>query len=1144
MNPDALSHRNRNRERDLFLDALDLRDPDAQRAFLLRECRDEPELLRAVGDLLKHHRDDGFLQQAAGVAVLAQVARDRVDPQEGGTSSENLPEFIGPFRLVEKIGEGGCGTVYLAEQQQPVRRRVALKLIRLGMDTPRVIARFEAERQALAMMDHPSIARVLEAGATPQGRPYFVMELVRGVKITEFCERNRLSVAELIRLFIQVCDAVQHAHQKGIIHRDLKPSNVLVTMEGATPVPKVIDFGIAKAIHERLTDRPVVTGFHAFVGTPAYTSPEQAEMSSLDVDTRSDIYSLGVILYELLTGLTPFDPERLSQSGLDEMRRIIREDEPVRPSRRRHAASRGKDGSPESRREEERFGNEMREDLDWVVMKCLEKDRARRYGTVRELALDLQRFLGQEPVTARPPTPGYRLLKFIRRNRTLVTAAGVVGVGLAIATGVSTWQAVRATRAEVEQSRLRIAAEEGQGREVVLLRDAQREREVARRHAYNSDMNLVRQAFDLHNLGRVTDLLNRHLPMEGQPDRRQWEWRYFWDQARSSAQFAFPRQPSRIASITISQNGRLMVTADDSGTLKLWDVPGRREIGTLVEHGKRVRAVAFSPDASLVATVMRQSDDQNQLQIWSTATRQPVRARAIGRGGFGLRFAPDNSKVVFHDLEWRRIEWDIAEGLVRPTQEEFPERNQPGPALWPVISADGRFAVGWDWAGQINLRPLSGDSPARNFPAFGAPPAAWSFSPDGNLLAVSPSFLVEATDILLFDTRSGLPAASLHGNGSWVPAIAFSPDGHLLASAGADQVIRIWDVGSNREVTSLRGHLLEVNALAWGPDGSTLVSGSKDGSLLAWDLRNLEKREPYTSLPGKTRCFAFLGESEGILTVDHSGALHWWDATLHEREHVEGLDGALDAVQVDRTTGRVILGSRQGGIRVIDWATRVTVTNIVASGVNRPGTRFVAQGGKLVVMVPNTSVQVWDMADWTLKASWKLDSRTVPEFVVSPDARRMVVKGDGPGIRFLSLVDGRQENAFVGRSIGRGPMSFSPDGRTFAHGSGEGLVGLRDVGTGEFIDELRGHLNGVHGVCFSPDGQRLVSTSVGRESIKLWDMETRNEVATLAATGGPLADPAFSPDGSWLVAINAQRTACVWRAPTLRQIDADTDSHR
>ncbi|HEY1629175.1 MAG TPA: serine/threonine-protein kinase [Tepidisphaeraceae bacterium] len=378
---------------------------------------------------------------------------------------EAAGSVIGRYKLLEKLGEGGFGAVYVAEQKEPIKRRVALKIIKLGMDTRQIVARFEAERQALAMMDHPNIAKVFDAGATQAGRPFFVMELVRGIPITLYCDKHSLPMKERLKLFIQICNAIQHAHQKGIIHRDIKPTNILVTLHDGTPVPKVIDFGIAKATHGELTDKTVYTQFQQFIGTPMYMSPEQAEMSGLDIDTRSDIYSLGVLLYELLTGKTPFDASELMQHGLDEIRRAIREKEAMRPSARLSRMS-----SEESTNAAQRRGSDrgrligmLRGDLDWIVMKCLEKDRTRRFATASGLSEDVQRYLDSRPVQARPPSKIYRLEKLARRNKLAFVATTAVIIALVGGMTLATLGFVQASRQRDAADRAR--ASEAQARQ-------------------------------------------------------------------------------------------------------------------------------------------------------------------------------------------------------------------------------------------------------------------------------------------------------------------------------------------------------------------------------------------------------------------------------------------------------------------------------------------------------------------------------------------------------------------------------------------------------------------------------------------------------------------------------------------------------
>ena len=457
-------------------------DGEARQAYLDQVCGGNRGLRDRVNALLHVYEQERSFLESTPVEPGAAPTVDLPRLVEGpGT-------VIGPYKLLEQIGEGGMGVVYMAEQTHPVRRKVALKIIKPGMDTKQVIARFEAERQALAMMDHHHIARVLDAGATESGRPYFVMELVKGIPITDYCDRNRLAIEDRLELFVQACQAVQHAHQKGIIHRDLKPSNVLVTMIDGAAVPKVIDFGVAKAMGQQLTEKTLFTGFAQLIGTPLYMSPEQAEFSGVDVDTRSDIYALGVLLYELLTGTTPFNAETFRTAAYDEIRRIIREVEPLRPSTRISTLEATAATVSANRKSDPRtLGRVMRGELDWIVMRCLEKDRTRRYETASGLAADVRNYLGGEPVRACPPSARYRFAKFARRHRVALATSAVVAMALVLGTAVSTWQAVRATRAEraalraeatIRRERDRAVKAEGQATE--SARKAQTEAAVSK----------------------------------------------------------------------------------------------------------------------------------------------------------------------------------------------------------------------------------------------------------------------------------------------------------------------------------------------------------------------------------------------------------------------------------------------------------------------------------------------------------------------------------------------------------------------------------------------------------------------------------------------------------------------------------------
>jgi serine/threonine protein kinase len=845
-----------NSTREELLFGLALTKPASERAaWLDRECGDDSALRGRLEALLEAHE-----QSHASLTVETQVlnsAKDRriANQSEGESSSTLKLEFadspldeavgqtLGRYKLLEKLGEGGCGVVYVAEQTEPVRRRVALKVIKLGMDTKAVVARFEAERQALAMMDHPNIARVLDAGATETGRPYFVMELVRGIKITDYCDQNNLATRNRLDLFIKVCQSIQHAHQKGIIHRDIKPSNILVTLYDGVPVPKVIDFGIAKATEGRLTDATVYTQLHQFIGTPAYMSPEQAEMSGLDVDTRSDIYSLGVLLYELLTGRTPFDAKELMSLGLDAMRKAIREKEPVRPSTK-VATLQGEELTTTAKRrsaEPPKLIHLLRGDLDWIVMKCLEKDRTRRYETASGLAADLKRHLAHEPVVARPPSRAYRFQKAFRRNRLAFTAAAAVGTALVAGIGISTWQMIRATRAERQQNQLRQVAVNALNGEKEQRAKAETERERADAHArkasesqeqsrrliYASDMNLAQQALKLNNVGKARRLLERHRPKPGEQDLRGWEWRYLWQMTRSSALVTLTNRPVRGFSVSFSADGSRLAVGWFDGHIDLWDVTGRRLIRSLTDREySHAGRVAFSHRGHLLAATAA----PKTVALYDLDTgRESVFWKAPSQGVWDVRdvsFSAHDSKVVIYAAENRTRQGDhpqneisvvdVATGTV---EFRYPaldaEDNHFGAAqlspdnrrLYAARSDYEHYRYSIECIDLVTRQSLWQTDLQRDQGL-----TSLVLSPDGSVLASASGY--EDPSIRIWDTSNGKLLFRLDGHTSWVGKLAFSEDGKRLISAAADQSIRIWDTSNWTELRVLRGHADEVHAVA------------------------------------------------------------------------------------------------------------------------------------------------------------------------------------------------------------------------------------------------------------------------------------------------------------------------------------------
>jgi serine/threonine protein kinase/WD40 repeat protein/Tfp pilus assembly protein PilF len=769
----------------------------ARMDYLDQVCGQDAALRARVEALLQvHEQKPDFL--TAPAAVIA-TSEEPIQERPGTT--------VGPYKLLEQIGEGGFGLVFMAEQQHPVRRKVAVKVLKPGMDSRQVIARFEAERQALALMDHPNIAKVLEAGETDSGHPFFAMELVRGVPMTDYCDKNNLSTRERLELFLTVCQAVQHAHQKGIIHRDLKPSNIMVTLHDGVPVVKVIDFGIAKALGQQLTSKTLYTGFAQLIGTPLYMSPEQAEMSGLDVDTRSDIYSLGVLLYELLTGTTPFDKERLSRAGYDEMRRIIREEEPLRPSTR--ISTMGQAATPVSARRQsdpKGLSQLFRGELDWIVMKALEKDRNRRYETANSLAADVQRFLHDEPVLACPPSTPYRLRKLARRHRWALTLTGVVVVALVVLAAGSLVAALFLNQAlrESEDNRLR-----AEGAETT----ASAAKEAAEERLYSS---LLAQA-------RASRLSRR----SGQRFKSLEAVKEAAKTARKLNNFAQRRNELRTEVIA---------------ALCVADLEMDREVGREV-----VGAVSFAIDAAFqryaVANykdgkvrICRLSDDGELLQLpgGGTVSREE-----------DLEFSPDG-RFLHHARRvqkgFRSRMWDLA---------------APGPK---AVLDDEHFQLAFSPDGRQCAACYSRDRTIRTLETASGRELR-RFRLDVDLaypylhLAWNPRLpqllIGTGRDLWLLDLNTGQVARVAPGFLDEYDWEQWHPDGRILAVSGSkndERQIHLWDVAASRPaLPALLGHYNGGIQMRFNHAGDRLLSTDWSASGKLWDTRS---GQLLLSLPG------------------------------------------------------------------------------------------------------------------------------------------------------------------------------------------------------------------------------------------------------------------------------------------------------
>jgi len=1173
----------------LFLDALAV--PPAERAaWLSRECADDAALRQQLELMLAaHDAPQSLLDRVVPPTTPGPVTEDY--------AAETIPAGtqIGPYKLLQQIGEGGFGIVFMAEQTEPVRRRVALKLIKPGMDTRQVIARFEAERQALAVMDHPNIAKVLDAGTIGEpgasapggpppayaggspGRPYFVMELVRGVPITQYCDENSLSIRERLELFASVCQAIQHAHTKGIIHRDIKPTNVLVTRQDGQPVVKVIDFGIAKALGQQLTDKTLFTDFAQMIGTPLYMSPEQAELSSNDIDTRSDIYSLGVLLYELLTGSTPVSKEQLKAAAFDEIRRIIREDEAQRPSNRISTAEAAPSIAAQRHTEPAKLARLVRGELDWIVLKALEKDRSRRYETASGFAADVQRYLADEAVQACPPSAGYRLRKFARRNKR--TLATVVALALALVAGtmVSTWQAIRATRAEglaatrlgderkarKEADDARQQSENARSREQTAHRKATRLADENWQQVYAARINLVQQYFEQGDVANAIQLLESLRPVGDRQELRSFEWYYLWRLCHGE-RLTFRADDGPVLSVAYSPDGRFLATGSQKGSVKLWDAKNAEVLADLASAGDEIRSIAFSPDGTLLAAACGSPGKAGSVHLWDTAAHTKLRKLdAFTKPVLSLAFSPDGATLATGTAQYvlplysynplARLFWiepgaQTAEVQLWDVSTGHQRTILPGETsgiLCLAFSSDGKALAAAGWDATIRLWDLA--DPQKQTTLTGHTSYVWSvaFSPDGRTLASASGKWDGQPEVRLWDLPAGRERALLRGHAAGVTALAFSPNGQSLATSSWDRTVRLWDVTTAEVSRVLRGHTNYVAALAFSPDGEFLATGSWDGTARLWETR---RSRDHTSLGSDDllHCYSLSFSPDGRqLAAAGSASVAVFDLATGERSVV--IPGqpnqALVAFAPDGKTLAVAgIAHPEGNVRIFDtknWQLRFALdagASTVWTLAFSPDSRLLATGQK-----QDLTIRLWDVETGKHRVLYRGEPApgqlpNIRTLVFSPDGQTLAAcrpRGSPAGLNGYDVSAWNVETGQVLFRLDTGYcecIAFSPDGKILAAALGIGPdqhlrgVQLWDLETRQLRATLSGHAEVVYHAAFSPDS-RTLATGSWDSTVRLWHVATAQPLVTLKGHRGAIYCVAFSPDGQTLASSSQYRQA-------------------
>jgi WD40 repeat protein/serine/threonine protein kinase len=1161
-------------EESLFVAALEKPTPAQRQAFLEEVCGQDVALRARVQVLLEADaRSRGILERRP---ALVDATATYTPPATVGQT------IAGRYKLLEEIGEGGMGTVWVAEQTEPVKRKVALKLIKPGMDSKAVLARFAAERQALALMDHPNIAKVLDGGLTETGRPFFVMEYVKGVPITEYCDATRLSVPERLDLFTQVCSAVQHAHQKGIIHRDLKPSNILVAPYDGKPVPKVIDFGLAKAMHQPLTERTLHTAHGTVVGTPVYMSPEQAQLSNLDVDTRTDVYSLGVLLYELLTGTTPLDKKRFRKAAWDEVRRIICEEEAPRPSTRLSSTATLPSLAACRQTKPVDLTKLIRGELDWIVMKALEKDRSRRYDTATALRQDIQRYLADEVVEARPPSMGYRVSKFVRRHKGQVIAAslvllalvgGIVGTTLGLFEARRQEQIAHEETAEKEKARL-AEAERVKERDAALKLEALRvkERDAANdelRHRLGvSAMLLATAAYDSRDYELAVRRLSK-VPVE----QRGWEWRYLKRQIHGGI-FTLYGHTSGVKSAAYSPDGTRIVTAggDENHTFeaKVWDARTGMHLFDLKGLPPRVQgnrfpvilSAAFSPDGKRILTAG--GDKAARVHDVTTGSLQ-LELKGHGKGFAGVvtcncaAFSPDGARIV---TAYTRGTDSLVMVRDARTGEALREwRVQPNHYVACLaFSPDGARILTGGLDQAVKVWEVQTGKLLLSAKGMMSPNSSVAFSPDGQRIVAGQ----EDGTAKVIDAQTGAFLLELKGRPRlpyFVPpftrgilGVAFSPDGTRIVTAGVTGEACVWDARTGAELLELKGHTFMVMNAAFSPDGERIITASADGTAKVWDARTGTPRLELGGIKGGATCAAFSPDGTWIVAGGGSGERGGGEATVWDartgmpRFTLKGLKGRVESVTVSKDGTRFVTG---GEAAVWDARTGQALVELKRLTERVIGASFSPDGPRIATRtvtggVPNararSGVKVWDMRTGALlrdltepdphsggvMVGWRGES-----VAFSPDGTRIVLGGYRTREGRATVADVRTGATLVELIEHNGAVhcaAFGGDGKRVVTGGSDMTVKVWDAEKGgPALLDLRGHTGEVNAVAFSPDGTRIISGSEDR-TVRVWDARTGVPLAELKGHRGGVTSVSFSADGNRLLTAGGGEVF-VWDAP-------------
>lgn len=1083
------------RARDVF-DAAREMTPTERAAYLAEACPDDEWVRDEAQALLVAFEAAGdFIEEPA----IARVATLSMEP----LLTSAVGRCIGPYQIVREIGRGGMGVVYLAVRaDDEYHRQVAIKLAWPGHESSGMLRRFRQERQILANLDHPNIARLLDGGTTEDGLPYVVMEYIAGAPITDYCDEHKLNVTERLTLFLTVCAAAAYAHRNLVIHRDLKPSNILVA---ANATPKLLDFGIAKLLTpDDQADLTALTGTGLRMMTPDYASPEQVRGES--ITTVSDVYSLGVVLYELLTGHRPY---RFKNHLPAEMERVISEQDPERPSViiNRVVTETTSDGAPCKQRtpesvslpregRPEKLRGRLAGDLDNILLMALRKDVQQRYQSVEQLSADIRRHLQGENVIARRHTMGYRVSRFVRRHRVGVGATAVLIVTLIAGIVAASWQARKAT----EQVR------------------------INRRLLYAARMNLAEQAWETTNIARLRELVESQRPQPGEEDLRGFEWYYLWRLYNHNGEIFSLRHTKEVWSVAFSPDGGKLAAADDDGKLTLWDTATGKELATINAHDAGILSVAWSHDGRKLAT----ASSDTTVSLWDAATGQAL-ATLTGhtKRVNAAAFSPDGKRLATGSDDGTVRFWNAETGTELMTIQSH--------ATWVrclAFSPDGRrVATGLSNDPYVKLWDAA---TGQELLAFNGPVGlvrSVAFSPDGTRLATGSNDHMAR----LWDANTGRELAGFKGHTSEVRAVAWSPDGRRLATGGADRTAKLWDSATGEELATLKGHFGQVWSVAFSPDGKELATCSDDFTVKLWEVTTtLEFTTLKTHL--KVDSVAFSPDGRKLATGSASAKL--WDAiTGRELANLERHAGGVHSVAFSPDGKRLATGCIDHTAKLWDVATGQELTTLRGHSDRVRAVMFSPDGQRLVTGSSDRTAKLWDAATGQELTTLEGHTDLVFSVAFSPDGNRLATGSYDHTASLWDAATGRELATLKGHLKPILSLAFSPDGKALATGSADGTVKLWQVSTGQELATFTGHAGHVKAVAFSPDGKRL-ATGSDEGLVRLWKVATGQELIALKAHTYAVSSVVFSPDGQTLVSGSLDTTVRFWRAATERDVAA------